>query len=448
MNDIHIKSPFGLIKNIVTVLLCTGVIIYAWSQVANGVSSGVETKPASPTENNTTIRTKGYIFRDEDVVNKTSGGTVVTLVSDGQRISKGQKLAAIYHDDGQVSLQDDINRLQRKIDVLDKSTVEADFLVSDIQKVDADILGTLDIIYKSVDKGELSTAINYGSDFLVKLNRHELIVNSQKNYNDEKNKLESQKSALENKIKASSTAVYATNSGYFYGEVDGYEEIFVPEALEEITLEGFEKLCESIPDEDSISIGAGKIVNDFVWYLGCSIDYSDLAGFVEHNYYKLRFPESSDKIITMELDKIVKENSSATALLIFRTNVNPDDFNYSRMQQIEIVRGTVKGFLVPKEALRIVDDVKGVYILLGDVVHFRRVEIVGETDNEYIVDDGTLEKLEEERIEKLKAEALAGDETYIEPEKIPQPGEDIPELSLYDNIIVAGKDLFEGKIIG
>lgn len=423
------SNPFNLIKFAVSGLVCVVIILYAWFQISSGISSGVETQVAVMTELYQTIETQGYIFRDEAVVNKTSGGTVVTIVSDGQRISKGEKLAAIYHDDGGASLQDDINRLQRRIDVLDKSAVDSEYLVSDIEKIDSDILDTLNSIYKCVNTGDLSSAVNYGSDFLVKLNKHELIVSSEKDYKDERTMLVAEKKSLESKINAMSTAVYATSSGYFYGDVDGYESSFSPALLEDITISEFEQLTDSKPDTDSIARSAGKIVNDFVWFVACSVDSSELAGFEEGSYYKLSFPEASDKTIKMSLYRIVRENAMANSLLIFRSNINPENFNYQRAQKVEIVGDSIEGLQIPKQSLRVINGVKGVYILFGDVVHFRRTEIIGETENYYIVSDNK-------------------DDYYVFEDEDISELSSLKALSLYDNVIVAGKDLFDGKIIG
>ena len=122
-----------------------------------------------------------------------------------------------------------------------------------------------------------------------------------------------------------------------------------------------------------------------------------------------------------------KRTDSSSALAVFRVNVLPTDFNYKRFQRAEIVVEGIEGISVPKKALRVVNDVEGVYILVGDVVRFRSVERIAEKDGYYIV--------------KLKSNAAVfeddkGEEIEIKP------------LSLYDNVIVSGKELFDGKIIG
>jgi len=422
-------DPKKMITGIAVAFVCVFVVIYAWFQVANNVSSGIETEPAVFVETNAQIDAQAFIFRDETVIPRNYEGTVVTLVSDSQRVSSGQKIANVFGSDGAASLQDEINRLQRKLDVFDKSVVETEYFVADIDSVNSDIKNTFDEIYDSVSDGSLSLSIDLAKDLLVKLNRKNLIVSSQNGYDSEYDALLKEKTELENRINSVSSAVYAPASGYFYGDVDGYENIFKISKLNDLTISSLEGIADSTLDEQLVNTSAGKIVNDFVWYTVCRISASQLAGVEEGNYYKVRFPDSQDKTITMQAERIIKETSSADAVVVFRVNTVPSDFNFSRTQRAQILLGDVSGLAVPADALRVIDGEKGVYVLVGDVVEFRRTYLLDERDGYYIVSTDAKD--------------------YALPEGVEAEGVLLCDrLSLYDNVIVSGKNLFNGKIVG
>lgn len=422
-------DPKKLITGIAVAFVCVFVVIYAWFQVANNVSSGIETEPAVFVETNAEIDAQAFIFRDETVIPRNHEGTVVTLVSDSQRVSSGQKIANVFGSDGAASLQDEINRLQRKLDVFDKSVVETEYFVADIDSVNSDIKNTFDEIYDSVSDGSLSLSIDLAKDLLVKLNRKNLIVSSQNGYDSEYDALLKEKTELENRINSVSSAVYAPASGYFYGDVDGYENIFKISKLNDLTISSLESIADSTLDEQLVNTSAGKIVNDFVWYTVCRISASQLAGVEEGNYYKVRFPDSQDKTITMLAERIIKETSSADAVVVFRVNTVPSDFNFSRTQRAQILLGDVSGLAVPADALRVIDGERGVYVLVGDVVEFRRAYLLDERDGYYIVSTDAKD--------------------YALPEgQVAEGVLSCDRLSLYDNVIVSGKNLFDGKIVG
>lgn len=418
-------DPFKVLKLLFAVLAGAVVIFYVYHQVAGGVDDKVETEMSILVDINDSVSADAYVFRDEYVLQNSVDGVVVTLVSDGDRVSKGQMIANIYTDESDAALQDDINRLQRRLDVLEDSSVDNDFVISDITKLDNEITEVLTDIYSDSSKGNLASVIDSSSQLLVKFNKRDLIVDSDFDFSSEKEKIETDMSSLEARISSVSTPVIAPSAGYFYGEVDGYEDVFLTDSVSNMNLGDFEELTHSKSENVSSENGL-KIVRDFVWYLVCSVDTEQLVNLKTGNNYTVSFPENADYKMDMLLDRVVKETDSSKALAIFRVNVLPEQFDYKRYQKAEIVLNEKEGLTVPKKAFRVVNGVEGVYILVGDVVRFRKIERIGEKDNYYIV-------------------RYDSNPQYFEDENLT---DNIPYLSLYDNIIVSGKNLFDGKIVG
>ena len=104
-------------------------------------------------------------------------------------------------------------------------------------------------------------------------------------------------------------------------------------------------------------------------------------------------------------------------MLIFESFDCPQDFSFSRLQSVKIVQDSINGIKVPVGALRIVDGKEGVYILYGSKVFFCEIDIIGRNENYYIA---------------------ANPDLSVTPYGV---------LCVYDNIIVSGKNLYEGKVI-
>lgn len=419
-------DPVRVIKSIAALLVCVGIVVYVYLQVMGGFNQGIVTETALHVSLNETISTDSCIFRDETVVESEEKGAIVTLVSEGERVSKGQLIANVYHDEKNATLQDDINRINRRLEILNNSSVDKQFVISDLRQLDDEIDGVFADIYEDSSKGNLSSVISSSSELLVMLNKRDMIVESDFDYSHELERLEQEKLSLEGRINSAASPLYAAESGYFFGDVDGYEETFDISLVDNITLSDFDRLMSSQASEEKVS-GSAKIVNDFVWNLVCSMDAGKARTLnVGHNY-TLSFPENGDYEMEMNLSRVVSETNSDTSLAVFRVNVLPKDFNYKRFQEAEIIIKGMEGISVPKKALRVINGVEGVYILVGDVVRFRSIERIAEKGGYYVV--------------KLKSNAAVfeednGDVVEVKP------------LSLYDSIIVSGKELFDGKIIG
>lgn len=421
-------DPKTALRNVGLLLLMAFLAVYAFFQILPTFTHDIETETALMVSLYDTCQTTGYIFRAEKVVENVSDGVAVTLVKDGDRVSKGQTFANVYTESSSAVLQEQINAIDRKIEILSKSVVDTDLYVTDITKTDEEIDASFDSLFSLIATGSLSDAVTVENNLLVGLNKKKLITNMTSSYQSEITALQSERSSLQSRIRSVSRALSADTAGYFYGDVDGYERIFTPESLKDLTLDSFRALTAQQPEQNAYAIG--KLVTDFVWNLVCEADKFDVAAFSEGQYYRLRFPSfSNDTFVTMKLTKIVSETASPTALLVFRGNTVPEGFPYLRVQSAEIVGKSYTGLAVPKKALRMVNGKQGVYILDGDIVRFRCVDILFEDEEYYIV----------------SADTPAPDETGNSDAANGKQADKY--LSLYDSIIVRGKELFDGKII-
>lgn len=423
-------DPKTAIKNVALLLLMVFLVVYACFQIIPTFTDKIETENAYLVSVYDATETEAYIIRDEHVISKDSGGVLVTLVKDGERVSKGQAFANVYNTEDTVDLQEQINRIDRKIEILEKSAIDTDMYVTDISKTDSDINGYMNMLYEGVADGDLSEMVNVEKELLVGLNKKNIIINMTESYTNEIASLEAERRAIESRINAVSHRLYATQSGYFYGDVDGYENIFVPEMLSGLTMDAFKQTESKSPDSSVIDGSYGKIVTDFVWNVVAKADKESAAKYVTGRSYTVTFPSFSDEEMTMKLIDIIKTTSDEKALLVFRANTAPEDFTFLRKQQMNVINDKHTGLAVPKSALRIVGGEKGVYILDGDIVRFRMVDIIYENDDYYLVlDPSTLDEDE-------KKEWLSSHEEDV-----------YPYISLYDNVIVSGKALFDGKTI-
>lgn len=425
-------DPKTAVKNVALLLLMVFLVIYAFFQILPTFTQNITTETALLVSVYDTCKTTGYIFRSEQLVEKSTGGVTVTLVKDGERVSKGQIFANVYSDSSSAGLQEQINAIDRKIDILSKSVVDTDLYVTDITKTDQAIDKDFDTLFSMVSAGDLSDVLTTEKSLLVNMNKKTLITNMNNGYHSEIASLQNERNALQSRIRSVSKSLYAASSGYYYGDVDGYENVFTPDKLNDLTLASFRELTSHEAETSLSSHTAGKIVTDFVWHLVCEADKYSAAGFAVGSYYKIRFPSFSEEMVTMKLVNAVSVTSDDTALLVFRGNTAPENFPYLRTQEADIIGQSHTGLAVSKKAVRIVDGQKGVYILDGDIVRFRLIEILFEEEDSYIV---APEK-------PVPDEADANTEDV---EISDRPA--YKYLSLYDNVIVGGKDLFDGKIL-
>ncbi|MDD6799128.1 MAG: HlyD family efflux transporter periplasmic adaptor subunit [Firmicutes bacterium] len=404
---------------ILSALISIVLIIYIMYHLLGGFEVETKTLRSELVTRSETLSLNAYIFRKEEILYADSEGDVNYLCSDGEKVGAGTEVADIYLV-GSSSVRSQIIALDKRIDILERSDPGENKTVLNTSLIDRQINQLYYIIRSRIDSGDVGYALQKKDELLILLNKRSIIVGSVKGYSDMLNELKAERESLTKRLDNVSETVITDKSGYFYSTVDGYENVFDGDKVEDLTISAFEAMKASGPESGETGGNAiGKVVLDYVWYIACEIDTERLRLFKTGTVYPVMFPYSSDIAIDMTLDRIVTQNDSDYALLIFKTGKVPENFNYLRMQSVEVVRESYTGFSVPISAVRVVDGKQGVYTLSGNVVGFRYIEPLFEENGYFIV-----------------KEPSSDDENYSK------------MLKLNDLIIVKGKNLYDGKIIG
>lgn len=413
----RIKS--GLLY-LLSVVLSVIVIWYIMYHLFSGVDKKVETTPAVMSTVNTDIMLEAYIIRDETVLRANTAGGVNYLFSDGEKVGAGSVVANIYSGTGAAEVSDRILQIDKNIEVLENSAVANDSTLTDSGMIDKKIYELFYVMRDKIEDGDVEYALYKKDELLTYLNKRQLITQNNKSYEQQIIALKEERDRLVGQLIHLEENVSVAKSGYFYSSVDGYENIFDISKISDLTIDGYNALVNSDPAVYNGANVVGKIVNSNEWYIVSSVGKNERNKFTEGESYNIVFPYNSDVSVNMKLEKILRDNSSDSMVLVFKTDYMPDGFNYLRKQNIQIVDESYTGYKVPVNAVRVVDGVRGVYILSGNTVLFKEITVLTEQDGFFIVKEQPL---------------YLDDEFYYK------------KLGLYDMIIVSGKDLYDGKII-
>lgn len=404
-----------IIKYIISILVCIGLAIYLSYHIFYSSSQNIVAEIAYPITEEITLSADGYIMRNEKVLTApSSGASAAYYYDDGTKVSVNEAVVAIYSgentDHGNVLINIDKN-----IDFLKKSNIDTIYKTSDTSSVDARIDELFYSIRADLEGGNVNGVVSNSRTMLMFLNRRMVITGESTGYDSKIEALEAERANYSATLGSQSSTVTADVSGYFYSTCDGYEDVFTSDICDGMSYDDFIEFTEMSPSDTSESVG--KIAYDYSWRLTCPVEKSSLKDFNLNSYYNVIFESNSGVSINMRLIKIIPDTDTDGALLVFESSDNPEGFTFARMQPVKIVKSSVSGIRVPKSAMRVYDGQSGVYILYGSKVRFSQFDILAESDNYYI------------------ASLPDGSDTKYR------------QLKRYDNIIVSGKDIYEGKVI-
>lgn len=326
----------------------------------------------------------GYVFRDETVLYSSYSGASVYLVGDGERVSAGTEVVRTYASGSTEEYLERRSDIERKIELLERSARVGTLNAEGIDSTRELTSGVYEKIMSAIADGQLASAAEFGDDFFVGLNARAVLTGQNDGLSDELAAARSELDALVNSYSGTYESVSGEGSGYFWYGSDGYEEIFDYSSVDTLTPEALESMAaSSAAASPAGKYAVGRMIGDYVWYLAVPADAELCRRLEGREECDITF-DRSGRSFEMELYRTSYSADGNEGVLIFSSGYIPEDFDFSRVQSIELLVEEISGFRVPADAVQELRGVKGVYVLSSSTMIFRKINIIYEGDG-YVV---------------------------------------------------------------
>jgi hypothetical protein len=232
---------------------------------------------------------------------------------------------------------------------------------------------------------------------------------------------------LSGRVGKNISSITAQRSGLFSSQVDGYENVMTMDAVQNLTPSGLEALVnarESV-DEDAY---LGKLIYGNEWYYVTTMDEESAKSLQAQGSVTLRFNSIGDQIFQVDS---VSQAEEGQVVVVFSTQKYLSDVTLLRDQTVEVVLDTVTGYHISTSAVRILENTvgeTGVYRVYGTQAVWVPVEVLYRGEDYYLIRQ-TVEYNEDGSEKELSTLQQA------------------KQLRDGAEIIVQGRDLYDGKII-
>ena len=426
---------------VLTAVLAFGVLVYAAYHLLGRFSPGLELIDAVPTSVSKTVSADGYIMRDETAVYATDifGGSVAPAVRDGSHVSLYGKIADVYANSSP-DTETRLTELDEQIALLEKSRSE-NRSVQSASGLDADIYNDLFTIRSHCENGNYADALALRTELLVGIKKRAILTGEITDYESQIAMLEGEKASLRSGLGANLGSVYSASAGYFFSDCDGYGKIFSSDRIDSMTFEDFLAMAETDP-EPGTGLCVGTIVNDYKWYLACVMDKADAAGLAERYSCEVMF-RYSGKTLDMRVYRVISETRGDRAVVVLQCGKMPVNFDYTRVQPVDIVTATYTGYEIPASAVRVAGGFQGVYVKNEVTIEFRRIHILYENDGKVIC-SGKPDSMKYETNPDGSFRTNENGQRIV----IVDPNDEVyPWIAQNDIVVVSGTELYSGKTI-
>ena len=424
-------------------VLMLGLIAYAVYQVASHITVGLNTLRTQEIEDRSYVSLELYLFRDEAVVGAEGADLCLYAVRDGERVGVGKALGTPYTvgDPALASeLQARLNAYGDRIALLRamKSPGTPAAARDAAEEVDRAYLAML----AAAAEGNLAAVEGFSAAMQEGIGRYDILTGA---HTESAASLEAARVALLAGYPAMAPLTTA-ESGYFYYDCDGYESIFSYASAMTMSPAEFRDMTAA----SAMGIGSGvvgKLVKRSTWYAAAYVPLSDPAvelfqpGIAAGTTFTFTCRDSGGVVLDMTVERMVSDGEGL--LVVFSSHSMPEGFGFPRCFTAETVALSTGGYRIPTEALVTLrsretgEEITGVYILAGNVVEFRKISI-------YVRRDGYVIARTYEDMKAYLEELSQSDPAEYER----RTADEWSFLSLNDNIITGGNELYEGKVIG
>ena len=398
-------------KNIFLAIAGVCIILYFVYQVIQMNSNPYKTELALERDIKNTVSTKAFIVRDEEyLTTDNTTGTVVSIAEDGKRVARGDSVAVVFQNTDSASAYVRISELKKEIEYYNQLKNRVGIGTNAPSSYNS-LINNACINFISVSRNEIDSdfydALN---DFRDAITTRQLAVGKELSVDAKLAELEAELVSLESKA-TGYTTVASPNPGYYIGSVDGFETAISYDNVTSVDCSTINSLLSAQKQSVSGNV-MGKLVDEFDWYLLCTVPYNESGDIEVGETVSVNVPNTAVGTIKCTvMHKGDKEDESVAVVL--RCNIMNRNVANLRMENIEIITDEYTGIRINNKAIREIDGEKGVFVQRGNIISFKKINILYSTE-----DYSVIEKVD--------------DSSYVRQ---------------YDTIITEGVDLYDGKVL-
>ena len=405
LNKNAVKYIFGTVLGVI-------IIIYFIYQVIQINSEPYKTETAIQRKIQNTIETKAFVVRDETYLTASGpSGTIVSIAEDGKRVGSGETVAISFKTPESAAVYVKINDLNSEIEYYNQLKNKVGAGTNSPSSYN-NMVNSACVEYITAAKSEIGRDFEDAlGDLRDAITTKQLAVGKVISVDEKLASLQAQ--LLEIKDKASGyTPIASPKPGYYIGSVDGYENSVKYGDVMKMDVSAINTLLSSSPSEPPENV-MGKLVDAFNWYILCNVPY-DVSGALEvGKTVKIKVPNMSADTFECTIENKGDKDGDSIPLIL-KCGLMNRDVAKLRIADIQIITDEFMGFRISNDAVREVDSQKGVYVLRGNTVQFKKINIIYSSEEYSII------------------ESSADDSSYIRQ---------------YDTVITQGVDLYDGKVI-
>ncbi len=371
---------FGLI------IIC--VVLLVVSQIYVGINTSNDTEDAVLYTCKDGISFSGVLVRDEKLVYSSFEGVGIMdyTAKDGSRLSKKSTIANIYDSYDQLYNRYRIDKITEELENLYDAQDHGTTDYAQPEFITAQVTESYKELLLNVASGDFSSAYSESYDMLKLMNIYNISTNLEYDFTDRISELSTELSILNASLKTPLSTITSNETGYFTSAFDGYESILSTESISSLTVDDIKSIIKNPKNITSdYNNVIGKVFRDYSWKMVGIIDTPDK--YFVNQKITLSFVSTNERHSVI-VESITSTGNGNEAIIVLSCDELNSDIAALRTAEVELIFSEHTGIRVSRSAIRFVNGEKGVYVIEGEQIEFKKLDVIYDGDD-YVLSSNT-----------------------------------------------------------
>lgn len=374
-------------KKSVKLLIAAAVVVFAAVNILKCFNPKIKTEMVLHGEMEKSYSFDAMIIRDESVVKADSNGVLESMVSENEMVKKGKHVASIYENAVDENIKKKLIHVNERIAEIKNAGSSATDSFGDNYRAESNIDAKISEMIDASQERDVSKLVSIKNELGLLNDKKNALSGDSSQTREILNSLQKEKAGYEKNLSDSHQDLFSPTSGIYSTKIDGYEELVTPASAMEMTPSDFESVKDTKISKETIAESGivCKIIDSYEWSVAVIVTDEELSSLKTGDTVYIRNHSSADD--AKAVIKYISSPENGKYVLTAASDVACSWAMDKRFVKIDLIKKKYSGLKVPASALRVKDDVAGVYTASDGIVQFKPVNILYKNGTYAIVEE-------------------------------------------------------------
>ncbi len=374
-------------KKTVKILVAVWFVFMIVVVIANIFGDSIKLEMVQHGEMEKSYSFDAVVIREETVMASGKSGVLESMVEDSEMVRKNKHVASIYESKVDADIKTKLATVNMRIEEITRVKEENSNVVSAGFTIDAAIMDKVLELTVALKDGDVKKAQVINSEIHI-LNDKKNVWEKGEEYTDEVlAALIKEKEEYEKKLGNAKEDLFSPASGIYSTNIDGYEQILSPGAMESMSVDDFNSIKNMKMSSDDIKKNGYhcKIIDNFTWSVAFTANKDQISKLKKGSVVYVRNANSPQDMKAVV--SYISPPSRDKYVVIVTSDIKCDWAMKDRFVKIDLIKNKYSGLKVPVKALRVKDGKTGVFVVVDGIVKFKKVNILYKDSGYAIVEE-------------------------------------------------------------